>query len=207
MKRKTKRTIWLLLLILIVIAIIVAFSKQSNAQEEEQELISVQVATPDLTPDTPDLTPDYNQFEIIYEASKQWLNGEEIEVLTNLLYGEARGLDKTHQSAVIWVVFNRLDNGKYGKSIIDIATAKNQFTGYKKGREYKDLKAYEQCKELVIDVYCRWYAEQLGCENVGRTLPKDYLWFYGNGKVNKFRNDFKDKTTCWNWELESPYED
>lgn len=206
MKVKKKRLITLGILLLIVIIMVIIFSKKSVAESEEI-IEPIQVETPELIPDTPDTPPEYNQLEILLEASKQWLNGEEIEVLTNLLYGEARGLNKTQKSAVIWCIFNRLDNGKYGDNVISIATAKNQFTGYKKNRTYKDKNAYEQCKEIVIDVYCRWYAEQFGYKNVGRTLPQDYLWFYGNGKVNKFRNDYKDKSTCWDWSLESPYED
>ncbi len=41
--------------------------------------------------------------------------------------------------------------------------------------------------ELVRDILGRWLKEKEGAENVGRVLPADYLYFTGNGSVNRFR--------------------
>jgi len=126
---------------------------------------------------------------------------ETVEVLTNLLYGEARGVKgDDRKSAVVWCVLNRFDNGNYGNTIIKVATAKHQFCGYVAGRVYKDLDSYNHCKEIVIDVLDRYYTE----EQVGRTLPKDYLYFVAKNGENVFTKEWKS-TNYWNWSLENPY--
>jgi len=150
-----------------------------------------------------------NQLSTVMAAARTWLYEDDIDLLTNCLYGEARGLDDTQKSAVIWVVLNRVD-AEYG-TIHEVVTAPNQFTGYNANRILKSAAAvevWEDCREVVIDVLCRWYAEKLECENIGRTLPKNYMWYGGDGKVNWFRDNYNRKEcNYWDWSLESPYSD
>lgn len=151
-----------------------------------------------------------DDFAIVYEAAKTWINSdtETLDIMANCLYGEARGLSPMEQSAVVWCILNRVDAG-YG-DIKQVVTKPKQFTGYKADRVYKSESAkltYERCKEIVIDVYCRWRAEGVTGESRGRTLPKNYLWFYGDGKHNHFRDAYKSKEAhFWNWSCENPYE-
>lgn len=42
-------------------------------------------------------------------------------------------------------------------------------------------------------------------KGVGRVLPKEYLYFSGDGIRNTFRTQYKGGTR-WNWSLPSPYE-
>lgn len=135
---------------------------------------------------------------------------EDILVLTKMLWGEARGVGELsvdgkrvsgtcQQAAVIWCVLNRYDAG-YSDSIAKVVTAPKQFVGYRESNPVDD-----QLMDLVIDVLDRWNKEQYGETDVGRVLPADYMWFYGDGKHNHFRNEFKT-TTRWAWELEDIYE-
>ena len=124
----------------------------------------------------------------------------DITLLAKLLWGEARGVDsKAEQAAVVWCVLNRVDAGYADGTIEGVVTAKYQFTGYKSYHP-----ATEEFMNLAEDVLCRWYAEKQGEDNVGRTLPKDYLYFNGSNGRNWFRKEYKS-TTYWDWSLPDPY--
>lgn len=123
---------------------------------------------------------------------------KQVEMMANVMYGEARGLDDMHIAAVGWCVLNRVDAG-YG-TIEQVISAPHQFCGYKANRVYKDLDSYNRCKRIATDVLDRYFTEG----QPGRVLPKDYLYFTGNGVENKYRKEFKS-TAYWNWSLENPY--
>lgn len=124
-----------------------------------------------------------------------------VTVLSKMVWGEARGLSKKHQAACVWVALNRVDSG-YSDSIVDVVTARSQFTGYRSSNPVTD-----EIKELVEDVLARWELEHAGEENVGRVLPKEYLWFHGDGVTNHFRDKFSGSFNRWDWSLPSPYGD
>jgi len=152
--------------------------------------------------DEEDITIEEEPTVINTETVKPY-DEETIEVLTNTLYGEARGIKGDHKkAAVIWCILNRYDNGNYGKTIIDVATAPNQFCGYVKDRVYNDLNSYNHCREIVIDVLDRYYTD----EQIGRTLPKDYLYFVAHNGDNVFTQKWQG-TDYWDWSLGSPYND
>lgn len=122
------------------------------------------------------------------------------EVLAKLVWGEARGCTKTEQAAVVWCVLNRVDT--WGNEIVTTATAEDQFQGYR-----IENPVDPEIKSLVLDVMGRWAREQTGCDPaVGRVLPKQYLWFTGDGEHNYFRDSYRDGNR-WTWDLPSPYED
>ena len=134
---------------------------------------------------------------------------EDVIVLTKMLWGEARGVDtykingkcvssKCQQAAVIWTALNRYDAG-FEDTIVEVVTAKYQFTGYRKSNPVDD-----NLKNLVVDVLERWNSEKYGETDVGRVLPSDYMWFRGDSQYNYFRNDYEDKA-IWTWELEDIY--
>lgn len=126
---------------------------------------------------------------------------EEVEMLAKTVWAEARGVPSTaQQAAVIWCVLNRLDAGGYGDTIAEVVSAPNQF-------------AYDSASPvwgefliLVEDVLIRWGAEKTGEEDVGRTLPVDYLFFEGDGKHNHFRKQYEKTGETWDWTLPDPYE-
>ena len=125
----------------------------------------------------------------------------DILVLASVVYNEARGVDsRMEQSAVAWTVLNRVDSELYPNDIIEVCTAKYQFA-------YERMTIpNEECIEIARDVVFRWLMEKRGIEEVGRVLPKDYLFFAGRNGHNWFRKDY-DSRVYWTWDLENPYEE
>lgn len=123
----------------------------------------------------------------------------EMNVLARVVYLEARGVkSKAEQAGVIWCILNRVDSDKYPDDITKVATARHQFA-YSKTAPVKD-----RLKELARDVVTRWLLEKCGIENVGRTLPKNYLYFAGRRGHNWFRPSFRCRD-YWDWSLSNPY--
>lgn len=122
--------------------------------------------------------------------------------LAKTVYGEARGCSTTEQAAVIWCILNRVDysGGNTSKDIIRVVTAHSQFHGYDSGHPVTD-----EHYNLAIDVLTRWLREKNGETNIGRVLPRNYLYFSGDGKHNYFRDRW-DGGNRWDWRLKSPYE-
>ena len=129
-------------------------------------------------------------------------NAEEISMLCKVTYGEAGSLSKTQQAAVVWCILNRVDSEVYPNTISEVITQKSQFYGYKESHPI-----VQETQEIVIDVLLRWENEQRGELNVGRVLPREYMYFTGNGKENIFRLTSKSDSTVWDWSLPSPYSD
>lgn len=128
---------------------------------------------------------------------------EEITIAARCVWGEARGIESlTEQAAIVWCFANRAD--EYGKSIGEVVTAPNQFSYDESFPTVDDFG--RDLKALVRDVLERWSREHAGETDVGRVLPKDYLYFGGDGERNWFRNDYEFNGDIWDWHLPSPYE-
>lgn len=127
------------------------------------------------------------------------LDPYEVELVARTIWGEAEGVQsKSEQAAVAWCIFNRVD--ATGQTIEEVVTAPNQFQGlYRLEGEVP-----EYFIQLAEDVMQRWRMEQVGHEDVGRTLPKDYLYFIGDGARNHFSKEWKG-SDYWDWSLKSPY--
>lgn len=123
----------------------------------------------------------------------------EINMLAKTVWGEARGCSKLEQSAVVWCILNRVDAGS--GTIAEVITAEGQFSGYSKNFPVED-----NIKDLVQDVVARWKIEKTTCGNIGRTLPKEYLYFSGRGGKNYFRDAYKGDYNVWDWNCWNPYE-
>lgn len=124
---------------------------------------------------------------------------EELTILAKVVYREARGIeDKAHQAAVIWCILNRVDAGLGGDTITEVATYPNAFAWV------PDTPVEQEFLMLAADVCERWNLEKAGQGDVGRVLPKEYLYFTGDGKLNHFTTEWKG-TETWDWSLKSPY--
>ena len=75
----------------------------------------------------------------------------------------------------------------------------HQYHGYSPNNKIR-----QDIYEITCDVIARWVAEKEGKENVGRVLPQGYYWFYGDGKHNHFRNQYRTNVR-WDWSLPTPY--
>ena len=118
----------------------------------------------------------------------------DIADLANVMHSEANGLSTREVAMVAWCVLNRVDIGQ--GSIHSICNS-NQFT--RKGNKTKYA-------WLAEDVLKRYYLEKLGTKEVGRVLPKNYLYFTGDGKHNYFRSSFRGSRVLYFPELTNPYE-
>ena len=123
---------------------------------------------------------------------------EEVELIGRTIWGEAGGVkSKAERAAVAWCILNRAD--AWGKSIEDVVTAPHQFHGYRTWGECP-----QEHLDLAADVLTRWNAEKEGDTNAGRTLPADYLYFYGDGERNHFSIEWRSGV-YWDWSLDNPY--
>lgn len=127
------------------------------------------------------------------------VSDDEIDILAQLVWAEARGVDsRMEQAAVVWCALNRVDAGMWGSTITEVVTAKHQFA-------YRpSAPVTEEMRELVADVVDRWVREQLGSDDVGRVLPEDYLYFAGRNGRNWFRQEYGSRA-YWDWSLPDPY--
>lgn len=147
--------------------------------------------------------------EIEHEPPKLYTDNDAI-AMAKLLYGEARGVQDLYiwdgrvisseyqKACVIWCVLNRYDAG-WEDSIFKVISAYKQFHGYSPNNPVT-----EEYTELAYDVLDRWNNEQYGETDVGRVLPHNYLYFYGDMKNNYFTDEYGDLDE-YNWDLADPY--
>lgn len=118
--------------------------------------------------------------------------------IAKVLYRECGGVPSTtEQACVVWTVLNRVDHDE--STIYDVVRTPAQFAFKESYPVWEDL------LELAYDVLERWNLEKNGETNVGRVLPKEYMFFRGDGKHNYFRNGYKGSYDIWDYSLDSPY--
>jgi hypothetical protein len=128
----------------------------------------------------------------------------DIVAIAQTIYGEA-GVVRSdmRRAAVAWVILNRVDsdNPYYPNTILEVIEQRGQFNGY-----LENHAVAENYYDLALDVLTRWEREKNGRGDVGRVIPKNYLFFTGDGKENYFTREWRDKDN-WGWTLPNPYED
>lgn len=123
--------------------------------------------------------------------------------IAKTVYGEAMVCGTTERAAVVWCILNRADDARDATpaGVIAVVTKPYQFHGYA-----ADHPLLPELEELALDVIERWLDEKDGETEVGRVLPREYLFFTGDGKHNHFRTEW-DGGQVWDWSLQSPYEE
>ena len=172
-----------------VVTPMVEVNESVSVPEVEEIVVEepiVEMTVEDVTVDDPDILHLYNN---------------EVAYIAKTVYGEARGCSKTEQAAVVWTILNRVDSdlAYMPDDIVSVVTQPEQYHGYNPNHPVTD-----EIVSLVEDVIGRWNDEKNGVENVGRVLPKNYLWFYGDGRHNHFTDAWRGGNK-WDWSLESPY--
>lgn len=119
--------------------------------------------------------------------------------IAKTVWGEARGCSTLQQAAVIWCILNRVDHEGMPNDIISVVTQPSQFHGYNPNHPVTD-----EIYALTVDVIDRWTREKNGETNVGRVLPKDYIYFHGDGVRNYFKNAYTGGD-IWDWRFGNPY--
>lgn len=139
-----------------------------------------------------------NEWENCRAEALKMVKEEDIIELAKLTYGEAGGIPSLmEKAAVMWCACNRADVNEC--SIAKMASNRGVFYGYHRSNPVTD-----ELRSLAEDVLTRYYMEKLGVENVGRVLPRHYLYFHGDGKHNYFREKFKSKV-YYSWNEQNPY--
>lgn len=119
--------------------------------------------------------------------------------IAKVLYHECRGVpSKTEQACVAWIILNRVDC--YGSTVYSVVRSPNQFAFY------ESTPVWDELLDLAHDVLDRWSREKNGETNVGRVLPREYLYFEGRNGHNHFRDNYSGSYNLWDYSIESPYE-
>lgn len=146
-----------------------------------------------FTAPEPPLWQDCNAPEYIFTDA-------EVDALARLLYGEALNCTVEGQAGVVWCVLNRMDDERFPSNVIDVITQYNQFFGYRKSNP-----VLPELVEVVEDVLMRYNVEQSGIvDNPGRVLPREYVFFSGDGNQNYFTVTYAARDV-WDWSAWSPY--
>lgn len=134
-----------------------------------------------------------------YEGDQEvYVDYADAEYLANVTWGEARGCSVTEQAAVMWCVLNRVDSPLYPDSVGEVVTQRAQFNGYSDNNPIT-----QEMIQLANSVLTYWY----GGDDSGRVLPKEYLYFTGDGKHNYFYTTWESNAVAWDWSLPSPYKE
>lgn len=123
-----------------------------------------------------------------------------VEALAQTVWGEARGCSTTEQAAVVWCILNRADSCQFPDDPLMVVQQERQFDGY-----HPSYPVEPELVDLVEDVMTRWEMEDKLLGDVGRVLPKEYLFFEGDGSHNHFRQEYIKTGETWDWSLPSPY--
>lgn len=131
---------------------------------------------------------------------------KDINMLAKTIWNEARGIKSDMEKAAIaWCILNRVDSTDWEfrnmNTIEEVLTAPGQIEGYKEDNPLDD-----HLVKLAEDVLIRWNMEKDGVVDVGRVLPKDYYFWWGDGKHNHFRKQLEDQE-FWDWSWDNPYEE
>lgn len=122
----------------------------------------------------------------------------DVAMIAQVIYAEARGLSDTEKAAVAWCILNRVDAPGYGDTIREVVTAPYQFSFS------WDAPILPELYRLAEDVLYRHHAEHTGEGDVGRVLPAEYRYFWGDGRHNYFRTT-NNEQVYFDWTLPSPY--
>lgn len=115
-------------------------------------------------------------------------------LIARTIWGEARGCSDEQKKAVAWCIVNRVDDARFPNSVEKVVTQKYQFAGYSKNNPID-----EEFYAIAVDVLARWQMEQYCIGDVGRVLPKQFVYFGGNGTVNRYRDAYDTETANY-WE-------
>jgi len=103
----------------------------------------------------------------------------EIELVAKTLRGECYDEQHDDKREVVWVICNRVSDGRFGDSIEAVITAPRQFQGYRPGN-VPTANDYEIAREVLTE----WY--EGGCQPLGK-----YLFFSAGGNHrNIFRENY-----------------
>lgn len=117
------------------------------------------------------------------EEDTEYCSQEELDMLCRVVYGEAGGCSPEEQALVVGCVLNRVKT--WNKSIEEVVTEPYQFIGYSADNPITD--DIQEVVESVLDMFSRG---EPAPELAPYTTSPNYLFFYGDGTHNWFREEF-----------------
>lgn len=127
----------------------------------------------------------------------------DVNMLAKVAYCESRGIkSKTEIACVMWVILNRVDNSNFPNTISGVILQLNQFAYSANVPTVSDY-GYD-LKVLATDVLNNWAKEKAGRTDYVRCLPKEYLYYGGDGIHNYFRTSYLGGTR-WDYSYGYPY--
>lgn len=124
------------------------------------------------------------------------INRADINCMAKVIYHEARGEPLIGQSAVAWVLKNRVNNPRYPNTYCDAAYRPAAFTGLRKRKDYSNDAAWKQAVRVAILVHqndiedhtngALYYINPKKVKN----FPKHLLPQYAVKTVSLFNHDF-----------------
>jgi len=136
--------------------------------------------------------PEAAEVYVIAECSfspTNWTCDEELRVLTEAIYFEARGEDTTGQLWVGWVINNRVDHPSFPNTIPGVVyegvshklyTCQFSYVCDGKSENIKDIEAWENIVDLALHIYYRVEDD-----------PTNGALFYHNPAISGHLNFFK----------------
>ncbi|MCL2843619.1 MAG: cell wall hydrolase [Oscillospiraceae bacterium] len=171
--------------------------------EDETEKSAVYIQTLlEERPHTEEPTPHAAAPEVRFHTNKQQAAAEQllpaearllppapsrwtdycVTVLARMVWGEGRGVSRNEQKLIVWTVINRLENGRYGTSLIGVVRARGQFHGYSSRHPVTD-----PIRNMVIEVLEAWERGEAAKVYPPFATTPHYLYFSGRNGHNWFR--------------------
>lgn len=108
---------------------------------------------------------------------------DEVTLVSQTVYGEARGCSREEQMLVAWCICNRADIS--GTSIEQVVKAPRQFHGYNPEHPVTD-----EIRSAVLEVLDAWSSGQEALVYEPYATTSEYLYFSGDGVHNWFREEW-----------------
>ena len=118
----------------------------------------------------------------------------ETDMIAKTVWGEARGCSDIQKEAVVWCVLNRVDDERFPNSIADVITQPNKFFGYSESNPVdEDIRQLAR-KVMIV----RATEEMMPADGRERVLPREYVFFSGDGIENTFTTNWMGGV-IWDW--------
>lgn len=139
-------------------------------------------------------------FLICVDIIKQLVSPNAV-MLSQIMWHESAGIQSDMEKVgVAWCVLNRVDDERFPNTIKGVLEQPLQFDGYSSSNPVEPSLYF-----LSLDVVRNWEKEKKGMKS-NRTLPIEYLYYYGNGEHNFYRKEYRDRE-YWGWEIPDPYKE
>lgn len=163
------------ILVVVCLVLLAGCAKEPDTitiKPQTKAAVSFVVDVPPLTPPaapTPEPTP----------PPDPW-TAEEVEAIARTLSGECYEDKPGDKRLVAEVILNRVTDGRWGDTVIEVVTAKSQFYGYwQPSRDISD-----NDREIATQALCDWYANDC-------TALSEFLFFEaGPNRENVFRKNY-----------------